>query len=692
MRLFGLDGRQLEDLPVPLAFIPDAIPQTRGVRQNLGFESAATVGPYFYTGSEGALVQDGPAAGIGVPSPARLLRYNLKTGRPDRQYVYVTDPIAEPPVPPTNFAVNGLVELLPLDKHSFLSMERSFSVGAPDTGNTIKLYTVEISGAQNVNGREKLTGTEEPVTKELLLNLRRARDPARQRRGHGLRARPRRRAALARPRQRQQLRARAVHAVPALRVLREVSWVAIGVPIDSVGRAGGTEHAPAALRRAGLVERLGIADRGDLDVRIRGEERDAETGIVGSPDVLAMTGVVREAIREMVAAGERPLVLGGCCSLVPGALAGVRDAAGAVGIASVDGHVDVYDGETSPTGEGADMPLAVAFGLGPAGWVDASGGPSTDPGKAVILGARDPEEAEDIAPLLAGELADLLVLSPGDLRSRGLRPSRRAGRRAAGGACGPLLDPPGRGRPRRTGHACDRLPHAGRARVGRARRGARAALRLARRRGPQHRLRQPGEGSGRQSHAANQRCGRRRSSNPDRAAPRKTRARRVVSVVGRRGFCMQLRRLIAVLALVAVFAALLVATPAAATGDTATKCAAYAVLKPGNEVPPTASKTFGAAAIHINGTTLSFAVTIANPQRETFIAGHIHIGAAGVNGPVRQLLFSGSNDRKLFFQAAQIQISEANAELICGDLAGHYVNYHTTTFPGGALRGQLIGG
>ena len=136
-----------------------------------------------------------------------------------------------------------------------------------------------------------------------------------------------------------------------------MSWVAIGVPIDSVGRAGGTEHAPAALREAGLVERLGIADRGDLDVRIRGEERDPETGIVGSPDVLAMTATVREAIREMVAAGERPLVLGGCCSLVPGALAGVRDAAGAVGIANVDGHVDVYDGETSPTGEGADMPL-----------------------------------------------------------------------------------------------------------------------------------------------------------------------------------------------------------------------------------------------------------------------------------------------------------------------------------------------
>ena len=88
VRLFGLDGQQEADLPVPLAFIPDAIPQTRGVRQNLGFESGTTFGQYYLTGSEGALVQDGPAAGLGVPSPARLLRYDLKTGRPDRQYLY----------------------------------------------------------------------------------------------------------------------------------------------------------------------------------------------------------------------------------------------------------------------------------------------------------------------------------------------------------------------------------------------------------------------------------------------------------------------------------------------------------------------------------------------------------------------------------------------------------------------------
>jgi arginase len=204
-------------------------------------------------------------------------------------------------------------------------------------------------------------------------------------------------------------------------------WTALGVPIDSVGRSGGTEFAPAALREAGLVQRLGSADRGDLNVRIRGDERDAETGIVGSPDVLRTTTAVRAAVAEMVAAGERPLVLGGCCALVPGALAGVRDAAGSVGIASVDGHVDVYNGWASPTGEGADMPLAVAFGLGPAAWVEAAGGPSVRPEEAVVLGARDPEEAVDVAALLERELAELLVLSPDDLRAQGLRQAGELG-------------------------------------------------------------------------------------------------------------------------------------------------------------------------------------------------------------------------------------------------------------------------
>ena len=175
VRRFSLDGMQLGSLPVPSPFLPNA-GGTRGVRLNLGFESAGVPpnGRFLFTGTEDAVVQDGPAASLTARSPSRLLRYNLQTGRLDRQYLYWTDPIAEPPVPATSFAVNGLVELLPLNNTHLLAMERSFSVGAADTGNTIKLYSVEVAGATNVNGADSLAGRLDsirPVEKTLLLDL-----------------------------------------------------------------------------------------------------------------------------------------------------------------------------------------------------------------------------------------------------------------------------------------------------------------------------------------------------------------------------------------------------------------------------------------------------------------------------------------------------------------------------------------
>ena len=147
VRRAALDGSFRGEFPVPPAFAVTA-DQSSGVRPNLGFESAGVThdGRYLFTAGENALYQDGPAATIANGSPARILRYSLKRGRLDRQYVYVTDPVAEPPVPATAFSVNGVVELLPLDDDTLIAMERSFSVGAPGTGNTIKLYTVELRG------------------------------------------------------------------------------------------------------------------------------------------------------------------------------------------------------------------------------------------------------------------------------------------------------------------------------------------------------------------------------------------------------------------------------------------------------------------------------------------------------------------------------------------------------------------
>jgi hypothetical protein len=157
IRLYKLDGTYVRDLPVPDDYVPNAA-ATRGVRQNLGFESAATRGKHLFAGIENALVQDGPAASLTAGSPARLLRYDVKRNTLQRQWTYLTDPIAEPPNPPTQFAVNGLVEVLPLGDRRLITMERSFSVGAPGTGNKIKLYLTEL----------RRDGT---TKKRLLLNL-----------------------------------------------------------------------------------------------------------------------------------------------------------------------------------------------------------------------------------------------------------------------------------------------------------------------------------------------------------------------------------------------------------------------------------------------------------------------------------------------------------------------------------------
>jgi hypothetical protein len=141
IRVYNLDGTYLRDLPVPAEFTPNAT-LTQGVRNNLGFESAATRGDNLFTATENALVQDGPAASLTLRSPVRVLRYDVKHNTLEREWrYYSTDTIAEPF---TGFGVNGLVEVLPLGVRALLTMERSFSVGAPGTGNNIKLYSAEL--------------------------------------------------------------------------------------------------------------------------------------------------------------------------------------------------------------------------------------------------------------------------------------------------------------------------------------------------------------------------------------------------------------------------------------------------------------------------------------------------------------------------------------------------------------------
>ena len=119
-----------------------------------------------------------------------------------------------------------------------------------------------------------------------------------------------------------------------------------------------------------------------------------------------------------------------------------------------------------------------------------------------------------------------------------------------------------------------------------------------------------------------------------------------------------------------------------------------AVLSPDNEVPARASGASGVARLTYDGTTVTFIVLAANFNNYTM--GHIHSAAAGVNGPVRVFLYGPAAASSIAkgtlvegsFTAANVTGIEFNA-LIAEMRAGTaYVNFHTTAYPGGEIRGQ----
>jgi arginase len=94
-----------------------------------------------------------------------------------------------------------------------------------------------------------------------------------------------------------------------------------------------------------------------------------------------------------LAARERPLLLGGDCTLLLGVFQALPRGSG---LWFVDGHADFYDGDSSPTGEAADMELAILTGHAAAGLLEARG-PLLEPAADVLLGHRPAELHPDVA-------------------------------------------------------------------------------------------------------------------------------------------------------------------------------------------------------------------------------------------------------------------------------------------------------
>ena len=154
-----------------------------------------------------------------------------------------------------------------------------------------------------------------------------------------------------------------------------------------------------------------------------------------------------------------------------------------------------------------------------------------------------------------------------------------------------------------------------------------------------------------------------------------------------------MRRLI--LGVVAACAAVaLTASGAPAKNGNGVMCVLHAKLTAKSETTGSTSTAKGHTQIKVraNGT-IEFKTHILNQDGETFVAGHIHQAPVGVAGPIVVPLFvsptPATNARHIRQSGVATPNADTTGAALCTNPSAYYVNYHTTAFTGGAIRGQL---
>lgn len=191
---------------------------------------------------------------------------------------------------------------------------------------------------------------------------------------------------------------------------------ALGLTTDGVASLG------ERLLDLGLAERTGARRAGRLAVPARTPLPD-ETGILNARAIAAFSPRLADAVGRVLDAGAFPIVLGGDCTILLGAMLALRRR-GRYGLLFIDGHADFFQPEAEPNGEGASMDLAWVTGHGPAVVADLEGRrPLVRPGDAVAFGYRDHEdqEASGSQPLPAG----LRAFDLPELRATGVEAAAR---------------------------------------------------------------------------------------------------------------------------------------------------------------------------------------------------------------------------------------------------------------------------
>jgi arginase len=175
----------------------------------------------------------------------------------------------------------------------------------------------------------------------------------------------------------------------------------VGAPLDLGQGRRGVDMGPSAIRYAGLEERLSsfgcrVVDRGNVAAPEPESLSVSDERARFLPEILEACTRLATIVRDVVAGGAVPLVLGGDHSVALGTLAGLRAAAGQPGgVIWIDAHGDLNTPESSPSGNVHGMPLAAALGLaGESFDRDGLPLPAVDPARVALVGLRALDQAE----------------------------------------------------------------------------------------------------------------------------------------------------------------------------------------------------------------------------------------------------------------------------------------------------------
>ena len=155
----------------------------------------------------------------------------------------------------------------------------------------------------------------------------------------------------------------------AVKIVRQPKKIAlIGACSSAAAFLAGTEKAPAALRAAGLVEKLRaagfeVADLGDCPPRLFADDEEHRRAR-NLPAIVAGLNDLKLHAETAIKSGALVLVLGGDCAQVIGLLAGARRYYKHINLLWMDRDADLNTPASTPSGRIDGMVVAHAIGRG----------------------------------------------------------------------------------------------------------------------------------------------------------------------------------------------------------------------------------------------------------------------------------------------------------------------------------------